>query len=149
MKWRRIKRMGVEEEKGGMDCGGFRGLEVKWDIEKNRSAQKIYKKKKWEGGIEIYNESSMKSRQHPREDWAKWSWESCTRWRIQDEVWMRGIGWWAFIVYQDPPLANPEEEETRLSSCLSFSTSLCIPVPKSFQYFHVYTSCSQESWIWL
>lgn len=50
-----------------------------------------------------------------------------------------------WTVYQDPSLANPEEEETRLSSCLSFSTSLWTPVPESFQFFLVHTSCSQES----
>lgn len=51
-----------------------------------------------------------------------------------------------WTVYQDSSLVNPEEEETRLSSCLSFFTSLCIPVPESFQFFClVHTSCSQES----
>lgn len=136
---------GCGGRKGGLDCGGFLGgLEMKWDIGKKTSQLRRYKRKK---------SRKVELRSSPKVAWKvgniqeERSWESCTRGRIWDEVTKWGIGRWAFIVYQDSPLANPEEEEeTRLSSCLSFSTSLCIPVPESsFQFFLIHTSGSQES----
>lgn len=119
----------------------FGGLEVKWDIEKKQVCSENINEKKWESGIEIFNERGIKSERHPREGWAKWRVGEVARRRNWDEVWE--VRDWT--VYQDPSLANPEEKETRLSSCLSFSTSLWTPVPESFQFFLVHTSCSQES----
>lgn len=84
------------------------------------------------------NEGSMKSRQHPTGAWAQWGVGKVA----QDET-SCGESWWHegldgehwSSTYRNSPLANPEKEETRLSS--RHPRAFPSPHPK---FFLVHTS---------
>lgn len=124
----------------------FRGLRTEmrhW--KKKQVCSENRKEKKWESGIEIFNERSIKSKQYPREGWAKWRVGKVARSKNWDEVWKWGIGRSTRILRW---LILKKKKPGCQAACLSLHP--CAPLfssPSNFSGPHFMQS--GESWVLL